>query len=269
MFGFGRQKCRQCGEALESMGQSGDRRDDLIKSSAILQNTAVSGLCTLCRAKASASGQHSAMSPSLPPVSVPRTVAQISGGDLAGPPVEPEYRSGGGFKTSSGISEDLEKATNIEAGTGLGPWLIWLVATKTGRNVAVVFFFLFVFGLQTCSNEREDAVFSTTSNQTVPSDYRPPDAPIANPAGYPANWVTPNDYPARALAEQRQGTAEFNLVVDSYGKPVICTILRSSSHADLDKATCNALMQRARFDSYSGDMKLRNYRSKVDWRIPA
>jgi TonB family protein len=275
MFGFGRQKCRQCGEALESMGQSGDRRDDLLKSSAILQNKAVGGLCARCRAVASASGQHRGAAAASPPVSVPRTIAQSADQNAEAPVgnTPTAYEPGGSFKTeteqqadsSNPISTPISYADTTD-GRSL---LIWLLTTKTGRNVALVSILLFIGLMRNCSfDDQPEITDQPVTTETSTSSYRPPEAATAIPAGNPGDWVTSGDYPARALAEGREGKAGFNLVVNSKGRPEICTIISSSTHADLDKATCDALMKRARFDSDAGSNALRNYRSNVRWKIP-
>jgi TonB family protein len=270
MFGFGRSKCRQCGEMLESMGQSGDRRDDLLKSSAISQNTAVSGLCTRCRALASASGQHSAMDSSAP-ASVPRTLAHTTGQN-AEVPVEEKptgYKPSGSFKTESKKQIDSGSPMSFADVVDDRSFLVWIITTKAGRNVAVVLFLLLVGIIRTCSFDAEqDVSDQPVTTEAMPSSYRPPEVATASPVGNPGEWVTTNDYPSRALSEERQGTSGFNLVVNAKGRPEICTIISSSNHADLDKATCDTLMKRARFDSDAGSHELRNYRNNVRWQIP-
>ena len=69
----------------------------------------------------------------------------------------------------------------------------------------------------------------------------------AKPKGSPTRWFTLNDYPARALREERQGTVKFSLKVGRDGRPTRCDITSSSGHDVLDQYTCNLLMRRARF----------------------
>jgi TonB family protein len=59
------------------------------------------------------------------------------------------------------------------------------------------------------------------------------------PSGNPGNWATTMDYPARALAEQREGTAKFRVDVDATGKVTACQITGSSGHTDLDAIAGN------------------------------
>lgn len=91
------------------------------------------------------------------------------------------------------------------------------------------------------------------------------------PRGNPGNWATPNDYPRRALREEREGTAGFRVTVDSNGRVTNCQITRSSGHADLDEATCANITRRARFrpaTDGNGDPTSGTYQNSVRWVIP-
>src|SRR3546814_10198618 len=59
--------------------------------------------------------------------------------------------------------------------------------------------------------------------------------------------LTPDDYPSRALREEREGTTGFKLAIDANGKVVDCQITSSSGSPDLDAEACKNLMRRARF----------------------
>jgi periplasmic protein TonB len=61
----------------------------------------------------------------------------------------------------------------------------------------------------------------------------------------PAEWVTPDDYPAQALSRGEQGRVTVDVAFDAYGVPYHCTVVRSSGHADLDAATCRAIASKA------------------------
>ncbi len=61
------------------------------------------------------------------------------------------------------------------------------------------------------------------------------------------NWVLPEDYPLRALREERSGHTGFRLTVLPSGKPLRCEIVYTSGWKDLDDRTCRTLMKRARF----------------------
>lgn len=111
--------------------------------------------------------------------------------------------------------------------------------------------------------------------QTVPPPPAIPEpATLARdptPLGSPGNWFTTNDYPSRALREEREGAAEAHLTISVEGRPTACSIYSSSGHPDLDTATCSNLMRRARFNpalDAEGQPTTGAYASRVSWRIP-
>lgn len=103
----------------------------------------------------------------------------------------------------------------------------------------------------------------------APPPAPPPPTP-GTPKGRPGEWVTTNDYPSRALREEREGVTGFKLDYDATGKPTNCTIVRSSGSSDLDDATCQNLMRRARFKpgTQNGQPVGASYSSSVRWVIP-
>jgi protein TonB len=103
----------------------------------------------------------------------------------------------------------------------------------------------------------------------------PPPAPDLStpgkPKGNPGSWASPDDYPARALREERQGTTGFRVAYDASGKPTGCDVTSSSGHADLDDLTCKLIMRRARFTpgkDRAGNPTAGSYSSRVKWQIP-
>ncbi|MGE8142530.1 TonB family protein [Novosphingobium sp. NPDC080210] len=123
--------------------------------------------------------------------------------------------------------------------------------------------------------------------QTVPPPAPPPvivapPAPIAappprvqpkqaTPKGNPANWATTNDYPTRALREEREGTTGFRVTVGADGRVTSCSITSSSGSSDLDEATCSNVTRRARFNPATdgeGNPTTGQYSSRVRWVIP-
>jgi periplasmic protein TonB len=104
----------------------------------------------------------------------------------------------------------------------------------------------------------------------------PPPAPKqaakrASPRGQPGSWVTPDDYPARALREEREGSTGFRLSIGADGKVTDCQITSSSGHGDLDAEACKMLMRRARFrpaEDSNGAAMPDTYSSRVVWQIP-
>jgi protein TonB len=107
-----------------------------------------------------------------------------------------------------------------------------------------------------------------------PPPAAPPPAPPPPTAygfkGRPGDWVTTNDYPSRALREEREGVTSFRLEFDASGKPTNCSITRSSGSPDLDEATCSNLMRRGRFKpgTQNGQPVGASYSSSVRWVIP-
>lgn len=99
-----------------------------------------------------------------------------------------------------------------------------------------------------------------------PAPVPPPPKPAA-PKGNPGNWVTPNDYPSRALREERTGTTAFRVTISEDGRVADCQITSSSGHADLDQATCDKVRARARFRPPSEGYG-NTWSSRVRWVIP-
>lgn len=96
-------------------------------------------------------------------------------------------------------------------------------------------------------------------------------ARAAKPKNNPGSWATTNDYPSRALSQEREGTTTFSVTVGPDGKVSGCSVTGSSGHADLDAATCSNVKRRARFDpalTNDGSPTSGSYSNRVTWRIP-
>jgi protein TonB len=110
----------------------------------------------------------------------------------------------------------------------------------------------------------------------APPPAAPPPAPRfsakgAVPKGSPSEWVTTEDYPARALREERAGTTRFHMTVGTNGRPTDCQITSSSGSPDLDEATCTYAQRRARFSpamDTDGQPTTGSYNGTVRWVIP-
>ncbi len=100
-----------------------------------------------------------------------------------------------------------------------------------------------------------------------PAPPPPPPPKPATPRNDPGSWATPNDYPSRALREDRAGTATFRVTIDDDGRVANCQITQSSGHADLDEATCKNVSRRARFRKPSDGFGT-VYTNRVRWVIP-
>ena len=93
----------------------------------------------------------------------------------------------------------------------------------------------------------------------------------AVPKGNPGSWATTNDYPSRALREEREGTTGFRVAVGPDGKVTDCTVTSSSGHSDLDEAACANIRRRARFAPAmdgNGSPTTGTYSNRVRWVIP-
>lgn len=93
----------------------------------------------------------------------------------------------------------------------------------------------------------------------------------ATPRGNPGNWATTNDYPSRALREEREGVTGFRVTVSAEGRVTSCDITSSSGSPDLDEATCSNVTRRARFNPATdgeGQPTTGSYAGRVRWVIP-
>jgi protein TonB len=93
----------------------------------------------------------------------------------------------------------------------------------------------------------------------------------ASPKGNPGNWATTNDYPTRALREERAGVTGFRVSVGPDGRVTSCNITSSSGSPDLDEATCSNVTRRARFNPATdgeGQPTSGSYSGRVRWVIP-
>lgn len=99
----------------------------------------------------------------------------------------------------------------------------------------------------------------------------PPQRANPEPRGNPGRWANANDYPSRALREEREGTTRFRLTVNAQGRVDNCQVTGSSGHADLDAAACKNLRRRARFRpslDAAGNPTTGTYSNAVRWQIP-
>ncbi len=98
---------------------------------------------------------------------------------------------------------------------------------------------------------------------------KPPTKPI--PKGNTGNWANTNDYPSRALQQEREGTTGFTVNVGPDGRVTSCSVTSSSGHNDLDDATCKKVQSRGRFTPAmdgDGNPTSGTWSSRVRWEIP-
>jgi protein TonB len=116
-----------------------------------------------------------------------------------------------------------------------------------------------------------------------PAVIVPPPAPVAPPAppppkrpnpipkGNPSSWATTDDYPSRALREEREGVTRFSVTVGADGRVASCSVTGSSGTPELDDAACRAITRRARFEPKldgNGNPTTGSWSSSVRWQIP-
>lgn len=87
----------------------------------------------------------------------------------------------------------------------------------------------------------------------------------------PASWISPDDYPTRALRLNEQGLVSFTLDVSAKGKVTRCTVTTSSGSKILDSETCAIMRSRGRFEpakDATGAAVASTYSSRFTWSIP-
>lgn len=101
---------------------------------------------------------------------------------------------------------------------------------------------------------------------------RPAFDPVAaRPRNSPAAWVTTADYRPSWINREMIGVARFRLHIGAGGRIENCTITRSSGHPELDRATCDLVSRRARFEparNEAGEKTGGSYSSSVSWELP-
>lgn len=93
----------------------------------------------------------------------------------------------------------------------------------------------------------------------------------ARPLGRPATWVGTGDYPSRDLSDGNQGLVRFRLEIGTDGRVKGCMVTGSSGHPGLDKAACDLIARRARFEPASDSSGAKvpgSYTGSVRWMIP-
>ena len=87
----------------------------------------------------------------------------------------------------------------------------------------------------------------------------------------PTTWFSTNDYPIEAVVEGAEGAVEYEVDVNSLGRPTACAVKVSSGNAYLDKATCDLIMKNGRFQpaqGADGRPVAGKYNSKIRWEQP-
>ena len=101
---------------------------------------------------------------------------------------------------------------------------------------------------------------------------RPTFEPLeVRPRNDPRAWVTTSDYRSSWINREMTGIARFRLEVGAGGRVESCRVTVSSGHAELDRATCDLVSRRARFQparDSSGEATGGTYTSAVSWELP-
>jgi protein TonB len=102
-----------------------------------------------------------------------------------------------------------------------------------------------------------------------PPPPRGPDKP-ASPKGNPGGWAGPNDYPQRALRDEKEGVTRFRVSVSAEGRVTSCDVTGSSGTPELDSTTCSLVTRRGRFNpaQQDGQPVAGTWSSSVRWQIP-
>jgi protein TonB len=125
-------------------------------------------------------------------------------------------------------------------------------------------------------------VYPTPTVRDVGYDRGPDPTPMTKPsprftptAAVPRNassgWVTTDDYPRRELIAGHQGTTAFRVTVGTEGRVQNCQVTRSSGFPALDRAACERITRRARFDPATDETGAKvagSYTGSVHWQIP-
>jgi protein TonB len=93
----------------------------------------------------------------------------------------------------------------------------------------------------------------------------------AMPRGKTGLWVTTNDYPTYDLRLGHQGTTRYRLTIDTAGRVTNCAITTSSGWPGLDKAACDRVSARAKFEPATDQTGARiagAFAGSVTWQIP-
>jgi TonB family protein len=84
-------------------------------------------------------------------------------------------------------------------------------------------------------------------------------------------FITPDDYPAKALHDEEQGNTTVRFEIDERGRVSNCLVTASSGSRALDEQTCSLITRRARFDparSASG-LPIRSTATRtIRWTLP-
>ncbi len=91
------------------------------------------------------------------------------------------------------------------------------------------------------------------------------------PANSPLSWVTPSDYPTKALRTGQQAIVNFRLSIDADGKVSDCYIQAATQGDGFQEAVCSKITKRAQFEparDASGTAMAGYYIGAVRFELP-
>lgn len=80
-----------------------------------------------------------------------------------------------------------------------------------------------------------------------------------------------DDYPAEALRLHQEGMVKVRIKTDASGKPVKCTVVKSTGFASLDRVTCEKIMLAARLrigNDHNAQPKSTTQSVRINWVLP-
>jgi TonB family protein len=86
-----------------------------------------------------------------------------------------------------------------------------------------------------------------------------------------AHWILPEDYPRASVREGEQGRVGVLVEVSAEGRATSCKVRQSSGFVRLDRATCAAMLIRARFQPATdliGQPQASTMAFPVNWKMP-
>lgn len=93
----------------------------------------------------------------------------------------------------------------------------------------------------------------------------------ASAKGNESDWITNDDYPPRAITEEKEGTSVIGWTINTQGRVENCRTIQSSGSSDLDDAACRLLTRRARYTpakDQDGNPIATTKSRRVKWVLP-
>ncbi len=113
---------------------------------------------------------------------------------------------------------------------------------------------------------------SGTGSGVDPSPTPPGFDPVAaKPSNNAGLWVTNDDYRDSWVNRGFEGMASFSVTVGTNGRVIDCEITASTGHRALDRATCQLVKRRARFEpalNSNGEKVTDTYSKSILWQLP-